>query len=164
MIIDRLKSMLQDQFTPIDREWIQKAYAYAEKAYAGQQRTSGESFLNHCTAVATILMELNVTPVMVVGGLLHDLPHCPGVSIQDIRREFGEEAAGIIEGVLNLSNLPMISRAEIFLESGEAASDRDPSEMLLWMARASRFGDTKPPMKDFARCFLPWARTSVWWL
>jgi len=125
VIIDRLKSMLQDQFTPIDREWIQKAYAYAEKAYAGQQRTSGESFLNHCTAVATILMELNVTPVMVVGGLLHDLPHCPGFSIQDIRREFGEEAAGIIEGVLNLSNLPMISRAEIFLESGEAASDRE---------------------------------------
>jgi guanosine-3',5'-bis(diphosphate) 3'-pyrophosphohydrolase len=110
--LDGLIQALPDSFSVIDRELIQRAYSFAEKAHAGQKRASGEPYITHCVAVATILAELNVPPAVVVAGLLHDTVEDTDVTLVDIRREFSEEIAKLVDGVTKLTNLPRVSRAD----------------------------------------------------
>ncbi len=136
MKIERLMNMIQDQFTPMDREWIQKAYGYAEQEYAGKLRASGETVFSHCSSVAAILMELRVTPIMLVSGLLHDIPACTDHTIADLRREFGDEVAAIVEGMRKLSSLPMIERAESFLDKPKTKKETDQADIIQDVTRA----------------------------
>jgi guanosine-3',5'-bis(diphosphate) 3'-pyrophosphohydrolase len=110
MEISALLEALPDRYTPADQDLLQRAYRFAAKAHKGQKRVSGEPYINHCMAVASILAELHVPPVVVAAGLLHDTVEDTSVTLQDLRSEFGEDVAKLVDGVTKLSQLPRVSR------------------------------------------------------
>jgi GTP pyrophosphokinase len=107
--LENLMEHLPDTFSLADRELVQRAYRVAEEAHREQKRNSGEPYINHCLAVANILTELRVPPEVVAAGLLHDTVEDTEVTLDDIRRDFGEVVASLVDGVTKLTNLPRVS-------------------------------------------------------
>jgi GTP pyrophosphokinase len=110
MEISNLIEVLPERYTPADQELLERAFRFAAKAHKGQKRVSGEPYINHCLAVAIILAELHVPPVVVAAGLLHDTVEDTSVTLDDLRSEFGDEIAKLVDGVTKLSQLPRVSR------------------------------------------------------
>ena len=97
---------------------VEKAYHFAEKAHAGQKRKSGEPYFIHPCFVASILTELMIDPPTIAAGLLHDtVEDCDGIELDDIRREFGDEVAELVDGVTKLNKLDFANREEAQAES-----------------------------------------------
>jgi GTP pyrophosphokinase len=115
--LERLLDQLPDAYTLADRELIQRAYRMAEEAHKDQKRHSGEPYINHCLAVASILADLRVPPEVVAAGLLHDTVEDTAVTLKDIRRDFNETIAVLVDGVTKLTNLPRVSRGDQHAES-----------------------------------------------
>lgn len=88
-----------------DKELISKAFAFAQKAHEGQFRDSGEPYFSHVAETAKILAELNMSPVMIAAGLLHDVIEDTNITPDEIKKEFGEEILFLIEGVTKLGKL-----------------------------------------------------------
>jgi GTP pyrophosphokinase len=109
----RLQSLL-DTLPPnlpaSERAQIEKAYYVAEKAHAGQKRASGEAYVQHCLAVAMILNELHMPTTVVIAGLLHDTVEDTPLTLDEIRRDFGDEVAKLVDGVTKLAQLPRVSK------------------------------------------------------
>ena len=132
--LENLLEVLPENYSMVDREFIIQAYQYAEEAHKDQKRVSGEPYISHCVAVAIILAELRVQPVVVAAGLLHDTVEDTSVTLQDIRRDFGDEVASLVDGVTKLTHLPRVSRAdqhdaEMF--SNNTEKDKEEQETLL---------------------------------
>src|SRR5512140_2938010 len=123
--LERLLEQLPENYTLADRELVQRAYRVAEEAHREQKRHSGEPYINHCLAVATILADLRVPPEVVAAGLLHDTVEDTTVTLQDIRRDFGGAIAVLVDGVTKLTNLPRVSRDD---QHAEASNGNDPAD------------------------------------
>ena len=141
--LENLIEALPESYSMVDRELIIHAYKFAEKAHEGQNRVSGEPYITHCIAVAIILAELQVQPVVVVAGLLHDTVEDTPVTLADISREFSEEIKQLVDGVTKLTHLPRVSRADqhdsqIFEQLGNQADDADDSLLDSPLARDRR--------------------------
>jgi guanosine-3',5'-bis(diphosphate) 3'-pyrophosphohydrolase len=95
-----------------DLELVRKAYEYSQKIHSGQTRASGEPYLVHPLSVALVLAEMRMDPVAVAAGLLHDSVEDTSVTVVDIRREFGEQVAHIVEGVTKISQIDFATREE----------------------------------------------------
>ena len=95
-----------------DLEIVKKAYDYSMKHHAGQSRASGEPYLVHPLEVAIVLAEMKMDPVAIVAGLLHDSVEDTSVTISDIRQEFGEQVAHIVEGVTKISKIDFATKEE----------------------------------------------------
>ena len=100
-----------------DLELIGRAFDVAERMHEGQKRKSGEPYLIHPMAVATILAELGMDDTTVVGGLLHDVVEDTPYTTEDLRRDFGEEVELLVEGVTKLASLKQASREERQVEN-----------------------------------------------
>ncbi len=87
----------------LDRPLIQKAYEFAKKAHEGQQRLSGDEYLTHLVGVADILADLNMDSVTIAAGLLHDILEDTKITYDQLKAEFGEEIANLVEGVTKIS-------------------------------------------------------------
>ena len=116
--LERLLEQLPENYTLADRELIQRAYRVAEEAHSEQKRHSGEPYINHCLAVASILADLRVPPEVVAAGLLHDTVEDTPITLHDIRRDFGNTIAVLVDGVTKLTNLPRVSRDDQHAENG----------------------------------------------
>ncbi len=101
----------------LDRPLIQKAYEFAKKAHQGQQRLSGEEYLTHLVGVAEILAELHMDSVTIAAGLLHDILEDTKVTFDELKAEFGEEVAGLVEGVTKISTRKFQDAALVHAES-----------------------------------------------
>jgi guanosine-3',5'-bis(diphosphate) 3'-pyrophosphohydrolase len=112
LILKDLLNLLPDYYTLSDRELIQRAFRLAEKAHAGQKRASGEPYVNHCLAVAAILADFLMPADIIAAGLLHDTVEDTSIKIDDLRRDFGEGVANLVQGVTKLTQLPRVSRGE----------------------------------------------------
>ena len=112
LILKDLLNLLPDYYTLSDRELIQRAFRQAEKAHAGQKRASGEPYVNHCLAVAAILVDFLMPADIIAAGLLHDTVEDSSIKIDDLRRDFGEGVANLVQGVTKLTQLPRVSRGE----------------------------------------------------
>src|SRR5512141_1810313 len=123
--LERLLEQLPDSYTLADRDLIQRAYRVAEEAHKDQKRHSGEPYINHCLAVASILADLRVPPEVVAAGLLHDTVEDTTVTLNDIRRDFGPAIAILVDGVTKLTNLPRVSRGD---QHAEAPNGSEPGE------------------------------------
>ena len=88
-----------------DAELVRRAYAYAAEAHEGQKRVSGEAYITHPAAVAMLVAELGMDPATVAAALLHDVPEDTKKTVEDVRREFGEEIGRLVDGVTKLSRL-----------------------------------------------------------
>jgi GTP pyrophosphokinase len=128
--LENLIERLPESYSVADREMITHAYKYAENAHEGQKRASGEPYITHCVAVAIILAEMQVQPIVVSAALLHDTVEDTNVTLDDIRKGFGPEIGGLVDGVTKLTHLPRVSRAdqhvsEIFDQITEDSEEDD---------------------------------------
>lgn len=110
MKLERLLEALPEQTSPSDEEQIRRAYEVARKAHKGQKRASGEAYINHCLAVATIMAELGAPTPTVVAALLHDTVEDTDLTLDDLNDEFGPEITQLVDGVTKLTQLPRVSR------------------------------------------------------
>lgn len=117
MKIENLMESLPANYTLIDREQILRAYQVAELAHRGQKRASGEPYITHCLAVAAILTEMRIPPAVITAGLLHDTVEDTKVTLEDLRREFGDEVTRLVDGVTKLTNLPRVERDDQHAET-----------------------------------------------
>ena len=81
---------------------IARAYAFAEKAHKGQGRRSGEPYLSHPLATANTLHHWHLDDATIAAGLLHDTVEDTTTTIDDVRKEFGDEIAFLVDGVTKL--------------------------------------------------------------
>ncbi|PJF25268.1 MAG: (p)ppGpp synthetase, partial [Phototrophicales bacterium] len=100
-----LLDALPDQ-SEIGRALVERAYHLAEQAHQGQTRKTGEPYFTHCVAVAQILTEMRLDAEAIAAALLHDVAEDTPVTIDDLRAEFGDTVAVIVDGVTKLKNLP----------------------------------------------------------
>jgi len=121
--LEKLMEQLPEHYTLADRELVQRAYRVAEEAHCGQKRHSGEPYINHCVAVASILADLRMPPEVVIAGLLHDTVEDTPITLEDIRRDFGDTVANLVNGVTKLTNLPRVSRGDQHTDSGDNGSE-----------------------------------------
>jgi GTP pyrophosphokinase len=107
-----LMKRLQENRPQDDLTIVKKAYDYSLKHHEGQTRASGEPYLVHPLEVALVLAEMKMDPVAISAGLLHDSVEDTSVTIDDIRKEFGEQVAHIVEGVTKISKIDFATREE----------------------------------------------------
>jgi GTP pyrophosphokinase len=96
----------------IDIPLIRKAYEFSERAHKGQFRESGDPFVEHCLNVAFILAEQHMDSATIAAGLLHDAIEDAGASVEQIKVDFGEEIAALVDGMTKMSELKFKSFAE----------------------------------------------------
>lgn len=103
MPIEQLLKKCSTYLKEEDIKRIEKAYRFAEKAHAGQKRKSGEPYVNHPVAVATILADLQMDATTLVAAILHDVVEDTGVTLEEVQKEFGEIVSRLVDGVTKLS-------------------------------------------------------------
>lgn len=84
---------------------IEKAYEFSEKAHEGQLRRSGEPYISHPLNVAGIIADLKLDIDTIVTGLLHDTVEDTDVTLEDVRREFGDTVATLVDGVTKIGQM-----------------------------------------------------------
>ena len=102
----------KDDLTPLE-----KAFRFALKYHQGQSRSSGEPYMMHPLMVAHILADMRMDIVAMETGLLHDVVEDTSVTVEQVRKEFGEEVARCVDGVTKLSKLDFYSAEERQAES-----------------------------------------------
>ncbi|MFE1262127.1 GTP pyrophosphokinase [Streptomyces albogriseolus] len=107
---------------------IEKAYQVAERWHRGQKRKSGDPYITHPLAVTTILAELGMDPATLMAGLLHDTVEDTEYGLEDLRRDFGDVVALLVDGVTKLDKVKF----------GEAAQAETVRKMVVAMAKDPR--------------------------
>jgi GTP pyrophosphokinase len=95
-----------------DLDLIRQAYLFAREAHTDQTRASGEPYVNHSVAVASVLAEMRIDAVTIAAALLHDVPEDTPRTIEEIRAKFGSEVAGLVDGITKLGRIEWKSREE----------------------------------------------------
>ncbi len=111
-----------------DLALLERAYLTAERLHRGQKRKSGEPYITHPLAVTTILAELGMTEPTLVASLLHDTVEDTDYTIADVRKEFGDEVARLVDGVTKLDKV----------KYGESAEAETIRKMIVAMSRDIR--------------------------
>ncbi len=112
-LVNKLETYLGDEQVAL----VVRAYEFGADAHEGQKRKSGEPYITHPVAVAHDLAEMHLDYEAIVAALLHDVVEDTPASLDDIRKEFGEEVAMIVDGVSKLDQIEFRSRAEAQAES-----------------------------------------------
>ncbi|MEU6968486.1 bifunctional (p)ppGpp synthetase/guanosine-3',5'-bis(diphosphate) 3'-pyrophosphohydrolase [Kitasatospora aureofaciens] len=107
---------------------IERAYAVAEKWHRGQKRKSGDPYITHPLAVATILAELGMDAPTLMAGLLHDTVEDTDYGLETLRKDFGDSVALLVDGVTKLDRVKF----------GEAAQAETVRKMVVAMAKDPR--------------------------
>src|ERR687887_871376 len=94
----------------VDRELLTRAFDFAAQAHAGQVRQSGQEFIFHPWGAAKILAGLQLDEATLAAALLHDVVEDTGTDIDELRTEFGDEIAKLVEGVTKLTRVQFRSR------------------------------------------------------
>ena len=84
---------------------VDRAYLAAERAHSGQKRKSGEEYITHPVAVAQILADLGIGPKTIAAALLHDTVEDTEYDLEQLRTDFGDEVAMLVDGVTKLDKL-----------------------------------------------------------
>ncbi|KKY01569.1 (p)ppGpp synthetase [Paraclostridium benzoelyticum] len=100
-----------------DLDLIEKAYYYGKKAHEGQLRKSGEPYFIHPIAVANILCDMELDMQTIAAGLLHDVVEDTEFTYEDIKKDFGEEIADLVDGVTKLGQIKYKSKEETQAEN-----------------------------------------------
>jgi len=100
----------------VDIATLRHAYEYSDKAHAGQKRSSGEPFIEHCHQVALMLAELHMDTTTLAAGLLHDVVEDTEVTLEELRGDFGDEIADLVDGVSKIGAVKYHSQEELQVE------------------------------------------------
>src|SRR5204863_2061685 len=96
----------------LDRDLLARAYRASAQAHRGQKRLSGDDFVSHSVAVATILAEQQMDTTTIAAALLHDVVEDSDVTLEKLRRDFGSEVADLVDGLTKIKALTFRSTAE----------------------------------------------------
>lgn len=133
-IVDDVYADLLDKVTASDKiydvEKIKQAFELARVQHKGQLRKSGEPYIIHPIAVASILLEFYMDADTICAALLHDVVEDTDIKLADIRHQFGREVATLVDGVTKIGKIPLNTE-----EENEAENIR---KILIYMARDIR--------------------------
>ncbi|HEY5643212.1 MAG TPA: bifunctional (p)ppGpp synthetase/guanosine-3',5'-bis(diphosphate) 3'-pyrophosphohydrolase [Woeseiaceae bacterium] len=113
LLVDTLKTYLPREQVSM----IQRAYEFGARAHEGQTRKTGEPYITHPVAVAQELAEMHLDAQAIAAALLHDVVEDTPATLDEIREQFGEETALLVDGVSKLDQIQFRSRAEAQAES-----------------------------------------------
>ena len=120
-----------------DVSMIEKAYNVAKEAHKNQTRKSGEPYIIHPLNVAIILAELELDKETIIAGLLHDVVEDTVMTDEDLKREFGEDVALLVDGVTKLERIPLAATVSQSDEKLEMQAE-NLRKMFLAMAKDIR--------------------------
>ena len=126
--IEPLVRALRANHPKADVSLIERAYATAEKVHRGQMRKSGEPYITHPVAVATILAEVGMTSPTLAAALLHDTVEDTDYSLEQLTADFGPAIAQLVDGVTKLDKI----------RYGERAQSETLRKMIIAMSRDIR--------------------------
>ncbi|MDR1808269.1 MAG: bifunctional (p)ppGpp synthetase/guanosine-3',5'-bis(diphosphate) 3'-pyrophosphohydrolase [Propionibacteriaceae bacterium] len=101
-VLEPLFTVVREAHPETDFALLQRAYETAAKWHEGQKRKSGEAYITHPRAVATICAELGMTQTVLVAALLHDVVEDTPYTLDQCREDFGDEVARLVDGVTKL--------------------------------------------------------------
>jgi guanosine-3',5'-bis(diphosphate) 3'-pyrophosphohydrolase len=127
-VLEPLAALHRQSHPKADLGLLQHAYDVAETAHAGQKRKSGDPYITHPLAVATILAGLGMDTTTLVAALLHDTVEDTGATLESITADFGPEVAHLVDGVTKLDRVKL----------GDAAQAETIRKMIVAMARDPR--------------------------
>ena len=130
MLLQDIIAAVQSYHPNPDIEMIRKAHAFAMEHHKGQTRASGEPYITHLQNVALLTAKLELDIPSIVTGYLHDTVEDTDVTIGELRKEFGDDIAELVDGVTKLSKVNFSSRVE--------AQSENFRKMLLAMAKDIR--------------------------
>ncbi len=126
--LDPLFRTLRQYHPKSDTRMVERAYEMAEYLHRNQTRMSGEKYITHPLAVATILADLGMTAPTLAAALLHDTVEDTGYSLDALREDFGDEIAQLVDGVTKLDRV----------KYGESSAAETVRKMVVAMARDIR--------------------------
>ncbi len=126
--LEPLHTAIRANHPKADLALIERAYRIAEQMHAGQKRKSGDAYITHPLAVATILAGLGMTENTLCAALLHDTVEDTPYTLDQLRADFGDEVALLVDGVTKLDKV----------KYGEAAKAETLRKMIVAMARDIR--------------------------
>jgi guanosine-3',5'-bis(diphosphate) 3'-pyrophosphohydrolase len=136
-LVDQLVADVGAYKPDVDRTLLERAFAFAARAHEGQQRRSGEPFIEHPFAVARILAELHLDEETLAAALLHDVVEDTGTDADQLKAEFGDEVAKLVDGVTKLTRIQFQSREQAEAENYRkmiVAMAQDPRVILIKLA------------------------------
>src|SRR5690349_23821105 len=129
-LVEELLAEVEAYKPDADRELLTRAFDFAARAHEGQVRRSGQEFIYHPWGVARILAGLQLDEPTLAAALLHDVVEDTSVDLDEVKAEFGDEIAKLVEGVTKLTRVHFQSR-----EHAEAENYR---KMIVAMAEDVR--------------------------
>ncbi|MFB1012013.1 MAG: HD domain-containing protein [Thiopseudomonas sp.] len=115
--VERLAGQLGDYLGPDQVNLVRRAYYYAEQAHDGQLRSSGDHYITHPLAVATILAEMHMDHQSLMAAMLHDVIEDTGIPKEALVAQFGESVAEMVDGVSKLTQMKFGTKAEAQAEN-----------------------------------------------
>ena len=115
--IDSLADGLSNYLEKDQVNSVRRAYFYAEQAHDGQVRRSGDAYVTHPLAVASILSEMHMDHQSLMAAMLHDVIEDTGITKTAIKSQFGHTVADLVDGVSKLNKITFSSRAEAQAEN-----------------------------------------------
>ena len=110
--VSYLKTMIMQSERSYDLDLIDRAMATAIAAHEGQRRASGEEYICHPLSVAAILVEMGMDSETIAAALLHDVVEDTGVELADIRKNFGDTVANLVDGVTKITKMSFSTKEE----------------------------------------------------
>jgi guanosine-3',5'-bis(diphosphate) 3'-pyrophosphohydrolase len=127
-VLEPLSALHRQSHPKADLVLLQRAYDVAEAAHADQKRKSGDPYITHPLAVATVLAGLGMDTTTLVAALLHDTVEDTGATLESITADFGSEVAYLVDGVTKIDKV----------KYGDAAQAETIRKMIVAMARDPR--------------------------
>lgn len=126
--LDEIINEIEKKHLKVDIDKIKLAFYFAEESHIGQYRKSGEDYIMHPTEVTKILIDMKMDTDTIVAGILHDIVEDTLITIADIKYNFGDTVAMLVDGVTKLKTLP----------NGTKKQDENIRKMILAMAQNIR--------------------------
>jgi GTP diphosphokinase / guanosine-3',5'-bis(diphosphate) 3'-diphosphatase len=127
-VLEPLFRAVRTNHPKADLELLERAYLVAERHHTGQMRKSGDPYITHPLAVTTILADIGMTEPTLVAALLHDTVEDTPYTLEELRHDFGEEVAALVDGVTKLDKV----------KYGDTAQAETIRKMIVAMSRDIR--------------------------
>ncbi|SMD21883.1 RelA/SpoT family protein [Kibdelosporangium aridum] len=134
-VLEPLAAVHRELHPKADLGLLQQAYDVAEEKHRHQRRKSGDPYITHPLAVATILAELGMDTTTLVAALLHDTVEDTDYSLELLRADFGDEVAHLVDGVTKLDKVKLGTAAEAeTIRKMIIAMAKDPRVLVIKLA------------------------------
>ncbi len=134
-VLEPLAAVHRELHPGADLPLLQHAYDVAEEMHRGQRRKSGDPYITHPLAVATLLAELGMDTTTLVAALLHDTVEDTGYSLETMRADFGAKVAQLVDGVTKLDKVKLGTAAEAeTIRKMVIAMAQDPRVLVIKLA------------------------------